>query len=139
MPCQVEWLDKPHIVFFKLSGDVTEDEFVGAIDQAIALANEVPDTAVHTLIEIDAQGPRTFPPLPVLSREIKRLLQESPNRDMSTVYGVSALVRYILELLMRVTPLRVKVFDTREEALSFIRQMIARDQQVAASQDRADE
>ncbi len=128
MPYEVRWEQKPHIIFFKLAGMVGEEDAVNAIDQAIALAREVPETHVHTLV--DAAEIQQLPSLSVLGREIRRLLAESPNRSTSTVFGVSRMVRFMLEMLMKVTPLRIKVFDTRQEALEFIQQMIASERQI---------
>ncbi len=128
MPYEVRWEQRPHIIYFKLAGIVSEADVMGAIDQAITLAQEVPETKVHTLV--DPQEIERLPSLPVMGREIRRLLAESPNRGPSTIFGVSRLVRFMLEMLMKVTPLRVKVFDTRQEALEFIQQMIASERQI---------
>jgi hypothetical protein len=101
---------------------------VNAVGQAIALAREVPETNVHTLV--DAEAIQQLPSLPVMGREIRRLFAESPNRSTSTIFGVSRMVRFMLEMLMKITPLRMKVFDTRQDALDFIVQMVATEQQV---------
>jgi len=123
MPYEIRWEQKPHIRFFKLSGSVSESDFVAAVDQIIALEREVPGGEIYTLI--DAGEIQQLPPLPVLSREIRRLLAEVPNRSPSTIFGVSRMVRYIIEMLRKITPMRLRVFETRQEALGFILQMIA--------------
>lgn len=134
MPYEVRWEQKPRIRFFKLSGIVSEADFVAAVDQILVLEREVPEGGVHTLI--DAEEIQQLPPLPVLSRETRRLLAESPNTSPSTIFGVSRLVRYILEMLMKITPMRIRVFDTRQEALEFILQMIRSEQQVGQTPDQ---
>jgi hypothetical protein len=122
MPYTLEWLEKPHILYLRITGEHTEAEFSAWVDEAIVMANAVPDALVHTLI--DLEGLKKFPSLTYLGREIKRLMTESPNRDMSAAYGVSRLTRYTLELILRVAPVRIKVFSERKEALDFLLAMI---------------
>ncbi len=131
MPYQLEWLDKPHIVYLWLTGDLTEAEFSGWVDEAIALAETVPDAKVHTLVNLEDL--KRFPPLVFLARELKRLMTDSSNRDMSTVYGAGRLTRYTIELIVRVAPVRLKVFNTREDALGFIHDMVRLEQEIAAT------
>jgi len=107
---------------------------VAAFDQALALEREAPEVSIHTLI--DAEDIEQLPPLPVLGREVRRLLATSPNRSPSTVFGVSRLARYMLEMLMKITPMRIRVFETRQEALDFILKMIASEQQISQNPDK---
>ena len=65
-----------------------------------------------------------------MGHELKRMMQRSPNRNVSTLYGVSTLVRFSLEVLMKITPMRFKVFPSREEALAFTDKMIESEQQL---------
>jgi hypothetical protein len=122
MPYEVRWESEPHIVFFKMFGVFTEAEMDAATDEMIGMAQAHPDVLVHTLI--DASEIQQLPPLPVMGRELRRLMGESPNRNVSTLYGVSPLVRFSLEILMKITPLRLKVFPSREEALAFTHKMV---------------
>ncbi len=133
MPYEVRWEQKPHIRFLKLSGIVSEADFAAAVDQIIAMEREVPGHGIHSLI--DAQDIQRLPPLLAMGREIRRLMAETTNDSPSTIYGVSRMVRYMMEMLMRVTPMRVRVFDTRQEALDFILQMLAGEQQVNQNPD----
>ena len=137
MPCEVRWEAEPHIVFFKMLGVVTEAELTSAIDTQIDMALKHPDVLVHTLV--DAGEIKQLPRLPVMGHELKRMMQESPNRNVSTLYGVSALIRFSLEVLMRITPMRIKIFPSREEALTFIHKMIELEQRLPdATSLRAD-
>jgi hypothetical protein len=122
MPYEIRWEMEPHIIFFKMLGTLTEEETLTAMDTMITMAQAHPDVLVHTLI--DAGEARQLPPLAVMGREMKRMLHESPNRNVSTLYGVTPLVRFTLEILMKITPLRVKVFETREDALEFTYRMV---------------
>ena len=128
MPYLLQWEQKPHIIFLKIMGNVSDAELVESVDQMIAMARETPEVLVHTLV--DASEARRLPSLPTLGREFKRLLQASPNRNVSTLYGVSALVRFSLEVLMKITPVRLKVFPSREEALAFIHKMVESEQRL---------
>jgi hypothetical protein len=126
MPYELRWESEPHIVFFKMIGDVTEAEMATAIDEMIAMAQKHPDSLVHTLL--DTSELKHLPPMPAMGRELKRLMQSSPNRNVSTLYGVSPLIRFSLEVLMKITPLRMKIFPSREEALAFTYRMIDSEQ-----------
>lgn len=128
MPYELRWESEPHIIFFKMIGVITEAEIAAAMDEMIAMAQAHPDVLVHTLI--DASEIERLPPLPVMGRELKRMIQESPNRNVSTLYGVSPLVRFSLEILMKITPTRLKVFPTREEALVFTQKMVESEQRL---------
>ena len=128
MPCEVRWESEPHIIFFKLIGVVTEAELTSAIDTQIDMALKHSDILVHTLV--DAGEIKQLPRLPIMGRELKRMIQESPNRNVSTLHGVSTLVRFSLEVLMKITPMRLKVFPSREEALAFTHKMIESEQQL---------
>jgi hypothetical protein len=135
MPYTFEWLEKPHIAYLWLTGDLTEAEFSAFVDEAIAMIASVPETKIRTLINLE--GLKKFPSLAFLARELKRLMANS-NRAMSTVYGVGRLTRYVLELIVRVSPIRLKIFDTREEALGFIHDLIRREQALAAEESAAE-
>lgn len=131
MPYTLEWLEKPHIVYLSLTGDVTEEEFSAWVDEAIAMADSVPGEMVHTLINLE--GLTQFPSLAFLGHELKRLKVESPNRDMSTVYGAGRLTRYTLELIVRITPLRLRIFNSRTGALDFLHAMVHQEYEYAAA------
>jgi hypothetical protein len=133
MPYEVRWEQKPHIRFLKLSGIVSEADFVAAVDQILALEREVPGSGVHTLI--DAEEIQQLPPLLVMGREIRRLMAEASNDSPSTIFGVCRMVRYMMEMLIKVTPMRVRAFDTRQEALDFIQGMLASEQQINRNPD----
>lgn len=122
MPYHVEWYDKPHIVNVKLYGNLTEEETRGFADALIALAQEVPDARVHSIVDVTELT--ALPPITVLAAEMSRMLKAYPNRDMSTMYGVNTVVRYMVEMLVKLTPLRMRIFNTREEAEAFVRQMV---------------
>ena len=122
MPYEVRWEMEPHIISFRILGVITTEEVRTAMDAMIAMAQSYPDILVHTLI--DTSDTRQLPPLTVMGREMQRMLRESPNRSVSTLYGVTPLVRFTLEVLMKITPLRVKVFETREDALEFTYRMV---------------
>lgn len=123
MPYQVEWLDKPYIVFIKLSGKLNEDDMRSFMEELVALAAEVPDVAVHSLV--DASEIEHLPPINSVLADIRRMLKAFPNRSMSTMFGVSKLVRFMVEMLVKLTTLRIRIFDTHEEAEAFVREMVA--------------
>lgn len=118
MPCETGWEVEPHLLYFKLSGTVTAEEFSAAIDRTIALANSHPDSMVHTLIDAVEAG--QLPNLALLGREVRRVLTDSPNRGTSAVCGPSRVVRLILEMLIKVTAMRIQVFESRAEARQFL-------------------
>ena len=123
MAYHVEWYNAPHIVFVKFSGKLTEEDFAGFRADLIALVREVPESQVHTLLDVtEVQG---FPTINVVVQQIRGLLEQFPNRNMSTAYGANALVRFIVETLLKFTSLRIRLFDTREDALVLINQLIA--------------
>ena len=68
------------------------------------MALQYPDILIDTLI--DAGEIKQLPSLPAMGHELKRMIQESPNRNVSTLYGVNALIRFSLEVLMRIAPMR---------------------------------
>ncbi|MBN2472693.1 MAG: hypothetical protein JXN59_18355 [Anaerolineae bacterium] len=127
MPYQVEWYEEPHIVFVKLSGKLTQEDFAGFGAELIALTSKVPEINVHTLVDVSEA--KAFPPINVVVQETREMLAQYPNRDMSTAYGASPLVRFIIEALLKLTPLRIKLLDTHEEAIAFIHQMIELEKQ----------
>jgi hypothetical protein len=132
MPFEARWLDEQPIIYVALSGSLTEEELTALVDTTISLAGSVPDRRVHTLM--NATGLTNVPRLDVVSRAIRRVNESSPNRDMTAVYGLSKVMRYILELLLRMTPLRYKAFDSREGAERFLQEVLDRDARIAAIQ-----
>ena len=118
----------PTSSIFKLLGVVTKDELMSAINTQIDMALQYPDILLHTLI--DAGEIKQLPSLPAMGHELKRMIQESPNRNVSTLYGVSALIRFSLEVLMRIAPMRHQDLPSREEALAFTHKMIESEQRL---------
>ncbi len=133
MPYEISWEDKPHVVYIKAVGVVTEEELVAGIDEAIRLALEVPDSRVHTLLDCSAL--EQLPPIPVTAREFRRMMQESPNRATSTLSGLNRVMRLVVEMVIKVTGTHVRIFDTLEEARTFIQQIVASERQIAQRQD----
>ncbi len=118
MSCETGWELEPHILYFKLSGKVTPEEYSATIDRTIALANSRPEAMVHTLI--DACEVTQLPTVALLGREVRRVLTDSPNRGTSAVCGPSRVVRLMLEMLIKITSMRVQVFESRDEARQFL-------------------
>ena len=59
MPYLLQWEQKPHIIFLKIMGNVSDAELVESVDQMIAMARETPEVLVHTLV--DAGEARRLP------------------------------------------------------------------------------
>lgn len=127
MPYHVEWYQEPHIVYVRLSGKVSQEDFAGFAAELIELTRHVPDIKVHSLI--DVAEVQSIPPINIVVQEVRQMLAAYPNRDMSAMYGASTLVRFLAETLLKLTPLRIKLLDTREEAEKFILEMVALEQQ----------
>ncbi len=123
MPYHVEWYQEPHIVFIKLSGKLTQEDVAGFGAEMIALTRHVPDIKVHSLIDVTEV--EAIPPINIVVQEVRQLLAAYPNRDMSAMYGASTLVRFLAEMLLKLTPLRIKLLDTRAEAEAFLLDMVA--------------
>lgn len=131
MPYQVEWYDKPHIVSIRLFGSMTRSDMQQFADKLISLAAEVPDVNVHSIV--DVTDLRDLPPINVIAEELINLLKGYDNRDMSMIVGTTKWTRYLVEILVKLTPARLRVFDTQPEAEAFVRGMIAA--KLAASGD----
>lgn len=122
MAYHVEWYKEPHVVFIKLSGKLTQEDLAGFSAGLIELARHVPDSAVHTLVDV-AEVTAT-PPVNIVVQEIRQMMDAFPNRDMSAMYGASTLVRFLAEMLSRFTSLRIRLMDSREEAIAFLMDVV---------------
>lgn len=123
MAYKVEWYEKPHIASIRLFGTMTRSDMQNFADELIALAAEVPDVNIHSIV--DVTDLKDLPPINVIAEELIHLLKGYTNRDMSTIIGTSKWTRYLVEILVNITPARLRVFDTQAEAESFVREMIA--------------
>lgn len=133
MPYHVEWHKEPHIVYVKLSGKMTPEDVTGFGAELIELTRHVPEVKVHTLIDVTEI--ESIPPINSIVQEVRKVLAAYPNRDMSAMYGASTLVRFLAETLLKLTPLRIKLLDTKEEAEAFILQMVALEEQTSKGPD----
>jgi len=121
--CEVSWFEKPHIILIRAKGDLTAETIRYIADETIALTQSVPMEKVFSLV--DASEVRSIPNMPLLIQELRRIAKEAPNRDISVAYGVSRAMRYFLDVMTRLTPLRVRVFESEAQAVDFLRQVIA--------------
>lgn len=128
MPYQVNWLDEPYILHIKLMGEVSDAELSEMFGEYVNLAANAPAWAqVHSLI--DVAEVKSLPQMNTLMREMKQALAQVPNRAPSTIFGLNRLTRYMMELMLRFTPVHMRPFDTREKALEFLYEMVENERQ----------
>lgn len=132
MPCDVRWLEKPYVFTLTLAGVVSDEEFHQLANDVIALLDEGGKVDAITLL--DVTDLKKLPSLNVLRRELSRIPAHFDGQELglSVAYGMSTLIRYVVELVMRVTPMRFKFLDSAEEAEMFVWQMIEIAQQSEA-------
>ncbi len=132
MPVSLSWFVEGRIIYAEVSGDISEADLIAAVDGAIQLAGSVSDQCIHTLM--DVTDTKHLPPVNVLARELGRMNQHSPNREMTVIFGLNRILRYTLELLLKLVPLRYRAFESREHAEQFLIDLMERDRQIAAMQ-----
>lgn len=122
MPYKIEWLEAGHVIYLEPEGGLTESELTEMVSNIIAYHAEAAPNRVHAVI--NGSQLNAIPPVNAVIREMRRLDDTLKNPGMNLVFGVSPLRRYVMEIVMRMTSSRYKTFQSREETLSFVADLL---------------
>lgn len=125
----VSWYHELDVVYVELDGDLTEADFNGLIEELLKFINSSPKDRVHLMYNVEKL--QTVPSMPVLTKGVQALMAGTEKLDLSLLYGLNRATRFLLELLVRATPLRIKVFNSQQEAEDFMQLLLERDQSTA--------
>lgn len=117
MAHEIGWLVDGRVIYQRYYGVVTLDELVDASGAVGALVDDGV-CPVHTLIDI--VGLKEYPGA---IGEIRRALRDArfdARLGWLVLVGVHPIPRYIASVVIQVTGLRFRLFDTFEEGLHFL-------------------
>ncbi len=128
MPVETYWLEEPILFYQKLSGDLDADAVRQAFDQSLAIVEQSPLDKVHLLL--DMRELKAVPPdIPLLVGQTRRL--QNSKIDQFAILGANRLLKFLMEIVSHTTAFHYRTFETHEQAMSFLQEIIARDRQIA--------
>ncbi len=131
MPVETYWLEEPILFYQKLSGHLDADGVRQAFDASINLATQSPLDKVHLLL--DMRELKSVPPdIPLLVGQTRRV--QNSKIDQFAILGASRLLKFLMEVVSHTTPFHYRTFETYEQAMAFLQEIIARDRQIARLQ-----
>lgn len=116
MPQKVYWIQEPHI----MSADYCEVVSAEDLDQALSRClAEVEKNKVYFLVDMSEA---TSWPTNILKFASLNGLISHPNTQWFVFVGPSTFIKFIIQMSRRN---RVKVFETRKEALAFLEERVS--------------
>ncbi|MBN1964132.1 MAG: STAS/SEC14 domain-containing protein [Anaerolineae bacterium] len=128
MPYEIKWLDEPHIIATTVQGSLNSTELRALLAEEIAFAAQSPLPDVYVLRDM-GQVETITADVGAL-RDLAAQLNESKVAFVALVKP-NLLVRYLTELVRLLAPIRMRTFDDRATAETFLRDLMAGARMVA--------
>jgi hypothetical protein len=119
MPFHIGWYVEQQVIYARLEGDLTPEEYQACLRASAAMLQTVHEGQVHILNDV-AQIRR----MPNLFETI-RSVPKTPQPQMGwmlTIGESNTLRRFWSDLFARIAPIRYRRFETVDQALEFLRQ-----------------
>lgn len=116
MPIRIDWLVEQHLAFVAVHGETTAEDLRAYDDEAVKILDASPYPLVHTIYDYSAA--KSVPPL---QETLKMKAGKHPNVGWVLFVKMEhIMMRFILTTASQVFRLRLRTFNTLEEALEFI-------------------
>jgi hypothetical protein len=120
MPVEFIWIDEPNIAQIRVQGKVNHDD----VERWLDLGEEALERSNYYCCLLDMRGMDIFAYNPLKHGRLTMQLRH-PHLGWTAVVGTTPLIAFWLEMLAKVGRLRFRVFNQSEDAIEFLRDLVA--------------
>jgi len=120
MPTQTTWLIANHLIFSEFMNEISIEELASATDTIVEMIDSCDTILVHTLI--DATTLTKYPQNIINLRKASQDSFSHPRFGWLVIYGAQdQLSMFFVNIVTSFFKVRLKMVDTREEAIGFLK------------------